>query len=170
MSRAKTASRWTSAARRRAIPPAIARALRARDGGCRFPGCDRARFCDGHHIKHWADGGETKLHNLITLCSFHHRLVHEGGYGLERTDDGLFIFTRPGGRRVEPNGTQCFRGNILPPRDVGSGRTFEDYLAKHEPGLSITFETSRCKWFGESMDYSQAIESMQVLERKAAAP
>ena len=85
----------------RSIPAAISRALKARDGGCRFPGCDRTRFCDGHHIMHWANGGETKLENLITLCGFHHRLVHEGGYGLRRTDDGLFIFTRPDGRRVE---------------------------------------------------------------------
>ena len=156
----------------RAIPLALARALRARDGGCRFPGCDRTRFCQGHHIAHWADGGDTKLANLVTLCDFHHGLVHEGGYGMKRTDDGLFIFTRPDGRRVEPNGAQCFRGNILPPSDLATGRAFEDslrdYLAKHEPGLSITFETSRCKWFGESMDYSQAIESMQVLERNSS--
>jgi hypothetical protein len=62
----------------RSIPPAIGRALNARDGGCRFPGCDRARFTHGHHVKHWADGGETNLDNLITLCGFHHRLVHEG--------------------------------------------------------------------------------------------
>ncbi|HEY3519350.1 MAG TPA: DUF222 domain-containing protein, partial [Gammaproteobacteria bacterium] len=61
----------------RSIPAAIARALKARDGGCRFPGCDRTRFCEGHHIEHWANGGETKLDNLITLCGFHHRLVHE---------------------------------------------------------------------------------------------
>ena len=53
-SKAATASRSTSAARSRAIPPAMRRALRARDGGCRFPGCDRTRFCDGHHVKHWA--------------------------------------------------------------------------------------------------------------------
>ena len=98
----------------RSIPPAIARALRARDGGCRFPGCDRTRFTEGHHVKHWADGGETKLGNLVTLCGFHHRLVHEGGYGLTVTDDGLFIFSRPDGRRVRENGVHCFRGNISP--------------------------------------------------------
>lgn len=99
----------------RSIPPAISRALKARDGGCRYPGCDRTRFTEGHHVEHWADGGETKLGNLITLCSFHHRLVHEGGYGLTATDDGLFVFTRPDGTRVEPNGAHCFRGNILAP-------------------------------------------------------
>ena len=92
----------------RSIPAAIARALKARDGGCRFPGCDRTRFTEGHHVKHWADGGETKLSNLITLCGFHHRLVHEGGYGLRATDDGLFIFTRPDGRRVEDERRELF--------------------------------------------------------------
>ena len=84
----------------RSIPPAIKRALRARDGGCRFPGCDRTRFCDGHHVKHWADGGETKLGNLVTLCGFHHKLVHEGGFGVTVTDDGVFVFTRPDGKRI----------------------------------------------------------------------
>ena len=87
----------------RSIPAAISRALKARDGGCRYPGCDRTRFSEGHHMSTGPNGGETKLDNLITLCGFHHRLVHEGGYGLRRTDDGLFIFTRPDGtaRRSE---------------------------------------------------------------------
>ena len=62
----------------RTIPPAIRRALNARDKGCRFPGCSFKRYIDGHHVKHWAHGGETKLSNLVTLCRFHHRLVHEG--------------------------------------------------------------------------------------------
>src|SRR6185503_13419138 len=128
----------------RSIPLAISRALKARDGGCRFPGCDRTRFCDGHHIKHWADGGETKLDNLITLCGFHHRLVHEGGYGVKRTDDGVFVFSRPDGTRVEQNGVNCFRGNILPPVQSSYAR-FEDclrgYMKTRDPDLSITAET-----------------------------
>ncbi len=157
----------------RSIPAAIARALRARDGGCRFPGCDRTRFCDGHHIKHWANGGETNLANLITLCGFHHRLVHEGGYGVRRTDDGVFLFTRPDGRRVEENGLKCFRGNILThvhSTYSGFEQSLESYMKPRAPGLTITPETSRCQWHGESIDYSQAIESMQFLESKAAAP
>jgi hypothetical protein len=157
----------------RSIPLALARALKARDGGCRYPGCDRRRYCDGHHIEHWADGGATKLDNLITLCGFHHRLVHEGGYGLKRTDDGLFIFTRPNGTRVEDNGARCFRGNISrTPQSTyrGFDDSLRDYLRKYEPGLAITAETSRCQWHGESMDYSQAIEAMQVLERLERKP
>jgi hypothetical protein len=146
----------------RSIPSAIGRALKARDGGCRYPGCERVRFTQGHHIKHWTSGGETKLDNLITLCGFHHRLVHEGGYGLRTTDDGLFIFTRPDGTRVEANGARCFRGNIAP--------SLAEHLRMDAPGLSITAATSRCQWHGETMDYSQAIEAMQLLEHKAAVP
>ena len=47
------------------ISPALSRALRTRDGGCRFPGCGHKRFVDGHHIRHWADGGHTRLSNLV---------------------------------------------------------------------------------------------------------
>jgi hypothetical protein len=68
--------------RTRTIPPALRRALEARDRGCRFPGCG-LRFTDAHHVRHWADGGETSLDNLLLLCSHHHRLVHEEGWRIE---------------------------------------------------------------------------------------
>jgi Domain of unknown function (DUF222)/HNH endonuclease len=55
------------AARTRTIPPAIRRALHHRDRGCRFPGCE-VRFGQGHHIRHWAQGGPTTLSNLALLC------------------------------------------------------------------------------------------------------
>jgi hypothetical protein len=80
----------------RSIPPAIMRALHRRDGGCRFPGCTCTQFVDGHHIHHWADGGETKLSNLVLLCRFHHRLVHEGGFAIQVLDDGALRFLRLG--------------------------------------------------------------------------
>ena len=57
------------------------------------------------HVKHWADGGETKLGNLVTLCSLHHTLLHEGGFGVTATDDGGFVFTRPDGSRIAECGT-----------------------------------------------------------------
>jgi hypothetical protein len=66
----------------RIIPPAMARALAIRDGGCQFPGCCESRYTEGHHIKHWADGGETKLDNLVTLCRYHHRELHKGSFFL----------------------------------------------------------------------------------------
>ena len=77
--------------RSRTIPAPMRRALIARDGGCRFPGCTRYRFCDGHHIKHWRDGGETSLDNLVLLCRHHHRLVHEGGFDSTRSDGEIFF-------------------------------------------------------------------------------
>jgi hypothetical protein len=68
--------------RTRTLSPALRRALEARDRGCRFPGCG-LRFTDAHHVRHWADGGETSLENLLLLCSHHHRLVHEQGWKVE---------------------------------------------------------------------------------------
>ena len=66
----------------RTIPPALRRALEARDRGCRFPGCG-LRFTDAHHVRHWADGGPTRLENLVLLCRRHHRAVHEEGFRVE---------------------------------------------------------------------------------------
>ncbi len=83
--------------RTRTIPPGIRRALKARDKGCRFPGCTFVRYVDGHHIQHWAHGGETSLANLVTLCRFHHRLVHEGQVEIQQLDDGALRFLHPGG-------------------------------------------------------------------------
>ncbi len=63
---------------KRTIPPAIRRALIARDQGCVWPGCDRAPIhCDGHHIQHWLDDGPTSLVNLALLCHSHHQRLHE---------------------------------------------------------------------------------------------
>jgi Domain of unknown function (DUF222)/HNH endonuclease len=81
----------------RSIPPALRRALRRRDRGCRFPGCENHRFVDAHHIEHWARGGETSMDNLVLLCRRHHRLVHEGGYLVERLAAGKLRFRYPWG-------------------------------------------------------------------------
>ena len=170
--------------RTRAVPPAIRRALRVRDGGCRFPGCDRSRYVHAHHIKHWADGGETALGNLVTLCSQHHRQVHEGGYGV-RMNEGEIQFTRPDGRVIPMAGRtglahgpheECFRGNIC--EQPGStcekpGSTCEkpgspsatdgaQRLAAFNAsrGLAIDTHTARCGWGGERMDYNIAIDAL----------
>src|SRR5262249_24344386 len=84
-------------ARTRTIPPARRRALQHRDKGCRFPGCGLP-FGQGHHIRHWAHGGPTKLSNLTMLCRRHHRAVHEEGFQVERRADGGLCFRRPDGR------------------------------------------------------------------------
>jgi hypothetical protein len=91
--------------RTRTIPPALRRALQARDRGCRFPGCD-GRFTDAHHVTHWADGGRTDLKNLVLLCRRHHRAVHEGGMRVCLDIEGKVAFFTPAGRAVfdAPNG------------------------------------------------------------------
>ena len=82
--------------RTRTISPALRRALVERDRVCRFPGCGQSR-CDAHHVKHWADGGETSLDNTLLLCRFHHRLVHEEGFQLNRLAGGELELRNPHG-------------------------------------------------------------------------
>ena len=95
----------------RVVPPAMRRALGERDEGrCRFPGCENRSWVDAHHIVHWAHGGKTRLDNLILLCDRHHRLVHEGGFGLSRKPDGSLVFRRPDGR-VIPTTPSPIRGS-----------------------------------------------------------
>ena len=72
------------------------RALVARDQNCRWPGCERpASSCDGHHIVFWMHGGGDDLENLVLLCKRHHRLVHEGGWQVIRTDQGKIVTVAP---------------------------------------------------------------------------
>jgi len=90
----------TGAGRRiRTVNPSIRRALEARDRGCRFPGCG-LRFTEAHHVKHWADGGETTLRNLVLLCRAHHRAVHEGGVKVCIDLNGQVVFFTPKGKTL----------------------------------------------------------------------
>jgi hypothetical protein len=91
----------------RIISAPLRRLLTARDKGCRFPGCSNARYIDMHHIKHWANGGETKPSNLLSLCRFHHRAVHEGGFDVQVLDDGALRFIRPDGDVVDRVAPGC---------------------------------------------------------------
>jgi hypothetical protein len=87
--------------RSRKVPPHLMRALRHRDGGCRYPGCRRRRWLHAHHLRHWAEGGETDLENLALLCGFHHRLVHDEGWKMRGDPFGGLVFLRPDGRVVD---------------------------------------------------------------------
>ncbi len=66
----------------RIVPERIRRALRERDGVCQYTGCQESEYVDAHHIQHWAEGGETRLDNLVTLCRFHHRQLHRGCFDI----------------------------------------------------------------------------------------
>ena len=133
----------------RSIPPAIRRTLRSRDGGCRFPSCTNRRFVDGHHVRHWAQGGETSLANLLELCRAHHRLVHEGGFGLEGDADGGFTFRRPDGGRIPtaPSANVVCDGGEVVPRNC-------------HLGLTIDLHTGVPAWGGETLDYGLALDNL----------
>jgi hypothetical protein len=83
------------------ISAALRKALVERDGGCRFPGCDRPpSWCDGHHVVHWSDGGRTCLGNMLLLCRRHHGLIHRGAFSV-RMIDGRPTFFRADGSVLE---------------------------------------------------------------------
>jgi hypothetical protein len=124
--------------RRRTIPPAIRRALEVRDRGCRFPGCG-SRFCDAHHVVHWADGGETRLDNLALVCRVHHRLLHEEGFRLE-------LNAWEGGRPVFYDR----RGLPVPERPpvlgVGPGAAEALTRDNRRRGTDPDWRTASCRW------------------------
>jgi hypothetical protein len=131
----------------RSIPPAIRRALNTRDGGCRFPGCTHQRYVDAHHIKHWADGGETKLANLVTLCRLHHRLVHEGEILVDPLPGGGWRFVHPDGRHFAL--IRCSRAASY------DGEELERTHAAL--GIPIDADTAATRWLGERMDYDLGV-------------
>lgn len=140
----------------RSIPPSIGRALRARDRGCRFPGCTHTRFVDAHHVEHWAHGGATRLSNLVLLCRRHHRHVHEGGARVRVLDDGAVVFTDALGRRIE----------VAPPM---AGST-EVLLATHRrDGPRIEPRTATGLWRGERLDLGLAVTGLLCERTRANA-
>ena len=112
----------------RTIPAWLNRQIRQRDQGCRFPGCERTRWVHAHHLVHWANGGPTDLDNLVTLCGYHHRLVHDAGWKIEGSPNGDLIFIRPDGRPYQP------RPHTL--RQEVSERLIEPVLQKAEPAFA----------------------------------
>ncbi|MEX0874864.1 MAG: DUF222 domain-containing protein [Actinomycetota bacterium] len=95
----------------RKLPVWLLRHVKDRDGGCRFPGCTYDRWLHAHHIRHWASGGPTDSENLVMLCGYHHRLVHDGGWVMKAHDDRTLEFIRPDGRALDP-GPLALRAEI----------------------------------------------------------
>jgi 5-methylcytosine-specific restriction endonuclease McrA len=142
-------------ARTRTIPPALRRVLQHRDQGCRFPGCG-VRFTQGHHLRHWAQGGPTTLSNLALLCRRHHRAVHEEGYQVERLTDGELRFRRPDGRLLP---------HVPPPDPVPADPVDALRGGNDARGLTIDARTSRPGWLGERLDLGYAIDVLHPLAR-----
>ena len=145
--------------RTRTISPALRRALAARDGQCRFPGC-AARRCDAHHVRHWADGGETALANLVLLCRRHHRAVHEDGFRVQVDAGGTVTFLRPDWRPLP-------EAPLAPGWDGPALAPVDRRLAA--AGVGIDAETAP-RWRGERLDVAWAIEVLWRPRRDADPP
>ena len=135
----------------RVVPSALRRALRSRDGGCAFPGCSNHRYVDAHHNRHWTDGGETRLDNLVLLCRHHHRCVHEGGFQVQTRRNG-FEFVSPNQRSL-PASERLPAQNDSVLRKIRRGHD--------ELGLRITSYTGMPTWMGERMDYGLAVAAVR---------
>ncbi len=139
----------------RAISGPLLRALRNRDRTCRFPGCTNLLFVEGHHIRHWADGGETSLENLTLMCSHHHRFVHEYGYRIELDPAGPRVFDPKGREVVASPEPRCGSHDAL-----GWPTLYE-----RNQDLAISADTNACLWDGARVDYGLVIDALVAAER-----
>jgi len=126
--------------RSRSIPPPMRRALRARDKGCR------------HHIKHWADGGETSLDNLVLLCRHHHHLVHEGGFACSKDENDGVVFKD---QREQPLDQSPGLSGVAANDDV------QQWIDREFFEADIDSETCSARWYaGERMDWQVAVSAL----------
>lgn len=123
----------------RTISRRLRRLVHARDRGCRFPGCGARRFVDVHHVRHRAHGGTNALDNLIELCWFHHRLVHEDGWRLRLDDAGEVVVTNP-------------TGNVIPAMRARCGAAVAILDRNARAGLTIEPTAITPRWYGDPLD------------------
>jgi hypothetical protein len=140
--------------KRRTITGALKRALYKRDSTCTFPGCTHSVFLEGHHIRHWADGGATSLDNTALLCTTHHRYVHEYSYTIELGPDHRPRFRDPRGRPVAPVPT--------PPKALDLGWP---HLRAANAALAIDADTIACEWDGTQVDYGAVVSGLATVDR-----
>jgi len=131
----------------RTISAPLRRILNARDKGCRFPGCANTRYIDAHHVEHWANGGETKPSNLVSLCRFHHHAVHEGGIRIEKLDDGALRFVKSNGVAIDNVAPGCTQ----PPGDW----------------RNLPAATAASRYRGDRMDLDLAVDVMMQKARRS---
>ena len=142
--------------KKRTIGSSLRRALDARDGGCRFPGCTNRLFTDGHHLLHWIDGGETTLANTVLLCRRHHRYLHEYGFTVEwGRDDGAadsrgshLVFRDPSGNVIPPQGPR-------PPVAVAAEAVIRGWVER-----PITPQTNEPGWDGTPASYASCLAAL----------
>jgi hypothetical protein len=132
--------------KRRTVSGSIKRALLKRDRACTYPGCANRVFLEAHHVRHWADGGETSLLNTCLMCTHHHHYVHEYGYLIELDADHRPQFRDPHGRLV----------TAVPIRPGAPDLGWPRIRAENQ-ALAIDAETIACGWDGTLMPYGTLV-------------
>jgi len=128
--------------RSRTIPSAIQHALNLRDNTCRVPGCCNDRYLDAHHIKHWADGGETSLDNLVMLCRKHHRELHQEEFSIKIQNEIINFIDKQG---------MVMKQAYFPQFNI---KPFNNDWPK------VDLDSLRNQWHGEVMDYGMAVDGL----------
>jgi hypothetical protein len=139
--------------KRRTVEGALRRALQRRDRSCTYPGCTNRLFLEGHHIKHWADGGETSLSNAVLVCSLHHRHVHELGYAVELGPDQRPRFRDPQGRLV-----------AAVPQPLALVDLGWPQIRAANQALAIDASTIAGPWDGTPVDYARIVGHLATAE------
>ncbi len=137
----------------RVVSTPIRRALRERDGCCRFPSCTN-RIVDIHHIEHWMDGGETSLSNTALICRRHHVMLHEGGYRIVMDSRDQPTFLRPDGVQI---------ASVVPAPNVDSASDAAATLAQGNARAQVQIDamTAYPRWDGEAVDYEYVVAVMR---------
>jgi hypothetical protein len=146
--------------RRRLATGRVRDAVYARDrGACRYPGCGRTRWLDVHHLDHWADHhGRTEPPNLVVVCGFHHRAVHEGGTVLRMDPYGAVTAHLPDGRVLHP----------APAQHAGDGPLAR--LARATAGIDAGLPAGGLGWAGGPPHPAGAAHAVLGRRRPRPAP
>lgn len=142
---------------RRTISGRLRRALEIRDRGCRFPGCGiPGRYTHGHHIRHWAHGGRTDLGNVISLCGFHHRRLHDGAFSIALTDRGAPRFLGRFGNGIgSPDDEQPLDARLVRKRRLrrssahgitGTTPVAGDHGGRFDLAYTVAVLSDNCAW------------------------
>ncbi len=144
----------TVSKRSQTLPRSARRVARFRDKGCRFPGCGERIFIDVHHIHHQSRGGGHEVTNVVELCWFHHRLVHEGGWTLRFLEHDEVIAITPSGNVIS--------STIEPPNRVAS--TIEQ--RNHGVGVAIDGTTITPNWWNDPLNLGDIIGGLEWLDER----
>ncbi|MFI5047614.1 MAG: DUF222 domain-containing protein [Acidimicrobiia bacterium] len=153
--RRKDGTLLTATNKTQSIPRRVRRMLRARDQGCRFPGCGERSFVDAHHIHHRARGGSNELENLVELCWFHHRLVHEGGWNLRLDADGGVVVTNPA-------------GNVIPSLEPVGVTAGGIERRNRSAGIEIDPTTVMPRWYGDPLDLGHVTTALACIDPRTS--